>query len=67
MGKHRAHRPWWKPGGDGTGSWAPEAEPLVEAHVKVRPPEPEPDDLVLVRDPILNTVRAIHRRHHREP
>ena len=60
MGKHRDHRPWWKPGNDAPeGSWAPRTPPEVKV---VHPPTP--DEVVLVRDG--NTVRAVYRRFVRD-
>lgn len=63
MGKHRAHRPWWKPGEDG-GSWKPNAEPAPEPEPTPVVPVP-PEEVVLVpwTENGTTTVRAVYRRH----
>jgi hypothetical protein len=63
VGKHRAHRPWWKPGGASTTqAWAPEPPHVTP----VPPPPPEPDEVVLVHDPRTNAPMAVYRRFVRE-
>lgn len=65
MGKHR--RPWWLPGDDNVGSWAPQQEETPEPSTNVAVvPDPKPDEVVLVHDPRTNAPMAVYRRFVRD-